>query len=648
MKPWARMRAGLALLAALLVMTLLGVARAEPMVLSASTREVRVGARAEVLEDPSRALTIDDVAGGAARARFAPITRSDLGYQRSAFWVRLSVVRDADAPAAWVLALCTPSRAALFTPRSDGGYGVKVSGTALPFSTREIADWRISFHIEPPASRPTTYYLRLEFEDTALVEPELRSETAHAEKLAVESLGHGLYFGVILALVAYNALLFAITRDRASFMYVFFELAFVFTMGSMDKLTFEYLWPGSPVWAARSEQVFLCAALFGALGFARSFLSLPTTAPRLSRAYTWLMAGALLLGCAGAASMAPALLTAIAAFFFACVGAVLGTGVLLVRRRMPNAATYLAAFALLLLGGFTQGLASIGVLDFSEVGLPTKIGSLAEATLLSLGLARRVNQIRRDRARAQARLSRARTERMAALGRLVAGFAHEIGNPLNFVLGGAAEAAALLEEADAAPGSERSGGLAPGEALGAARQAVRLVVEGGERMKRTLDNVRCYSRASDVEPVATDVVAGVRSTLALAAPLLERTRTSVSLDLAEVPAVEARPGEIEQVFMNLVVNACQAMTGPGGELSITVSKEGERVQVMFADTGPGIPESQREAVFEPFFTTREGRGGTGLGLYVSSDLVTRNGGELRIEESVTGARFVVSLPCARS
>jgi signal transduction histidine kinase len=71
------------------------------------------------------------------------------------------------------------------------------------------------------------------------------------------------------------------------------------------------------------------------------------------------------------------------------------------------------------------------------------------------------------------------------------------------------------------------------------------------------------------------------------------------------------------------------------------------VQVTFADTGPGIPESQREAVFEPFFTTREGRGGTGLGLYVSSDIVTRNGGELRIEESPRGARFVVSLPARK-
>jgi len=72
------------------------------------------------------------------------------------------------------------------------------------------------------------------------------------------------------------------------------------------------------------------------------------------------------------------------------------------------------------------------------------------------------------------------------------------------------------------------------------------------------------------------------------------------------------------------------------------------VLVAFEDTGPGIPESQREAVFEPFFTTREGSGGTGLGLYVSNDIVTHNGGELRIEDSLKGTRFVVSLPGARS
>ncbi len=165
-------------------------------------------------------------------------------------------------------------------------------------------------------------------------------------------------------------------------------------------------------------------------------------------------------------------------------------------------------------------------------------------------------------------------------------------------------------------------------------------------MKRILDNLRCYVRARDVDPVATDVARAVSSTLALATPLIDRTGVKVTLEAAEVPPVEVRPGELEQVFTNLVVNACQAMAEGGGELSITISAEGTRVRVAFEDTGPGIPESDRDAVFEPFFTTREGGGGTGLGLYVSSDIVRRNGGDLRIEDGAVGTRFVVTFPAA--
>jgi signal transduction histidine kinase len=661
----ARLLLGLAFLAVVVAISPNVAADATPFKLSPALRSAWLGTSAEVLEDPTGELSIEAVTSGPASVRFVPLLTPTRGYRRSAFWVRFSVRRDAAAPAGWVIRLTmTPYRAELYEDAGDG-YRARVSGTSLPFGARDVDDPHIAFRIEPPAGRALTYYLRLEFDDTSWLEPEVYSDDEYARRLSQERFVDGLYYGAILALIGYNALLFLVTRDRAALMYVVFELALVLSLASADRIAFEYLWPNAPMWAGRSQAVFGCAAIFGALGFARSFLALRAAAPRLARVYRGLMAWALAGLTLTAASalrplhalfvpLLPPLVALLGIYFCVCLATLLGTGFLLARRGIPGASFYLAAWILLCGGVLFWIFCSTGVLPILVNPIWVKAGSFAEATLLSLGLGIRVRGLREAEERARARLSGARDERLAALGRLVAGFAHEIGNPLNFVLGGGAEAAAHLEAAESqlARGDRANGLLA--EELGAARQAVRLVVDGTERMKRILDNLRCFVRGREVEPVVTDLVAGVRSTLALAAPLLERSHTRVALESAPGATVFARPGEIEQVMMNLLVNACQAMAPDGGEVAITVSVADDRVTVAVEDSGPGIPQSEREAVFEPFFTTKAGREGMGLGLYMSIDLVRRNGGELRVEGGSheagskdgprKGARFVMSLP----
>jgi signal transduction histidine kinase len=110
--------------------------------------------------------------------------------------------------------------------------------------------------------------------------------------------------------------------------------------------------------------------------------------------------------------------------------------------------------------------------------------------------------------------------------------------------------------------------------------------------------------------------------------------------------------QLQQVFVNLAMNALDAMGTSGGVLNITASKvtqvEGDAAQVTFADTGPGIPSDVRSRVFDPFFTTKEPGKGTGMGLAVSEAIVRDHQGEIAVEPSESGARIVVTLPIASS
>jgi signal transduction histidine kinase len=627
---------------------------AAPLLLTAEGGQEHLQPWTDVLEDPTGALTIADVTSQSYSARFRPLDRSTQGFSTSAFWLRLTLARAHGAPPGWVLILGSQSVADLYTPAADGdagetGYVGKRSGTSLPFAARDLGDPLVAFLIQPALAPGTTYYMRVVSNDSLVLDGQAWPESAYASNTAAAKLEHGFYYGALFALVAYNFLLFAATRDRAYVLYAGFELAWILAQGAVDKYTFQLLWPGSPLWAFRSEQVFDCLTMAGAAAFARSFMSLDATAPRAGR----LLASITIVGLIGAVlSMLiqhPAFVATVAGYMLASCVLLLLTTYVLAARAVPNARLTSAAWSLAAAGGIVATLSAAGVLQLRNFMLPMRIGALLEATLLSLGLASRVDVMRRQRHNAEAKVARAREQRLQALGRLVAGFAHEIGNPLNFALGGAAEVAvqvrAAEETLDREPASTDSVRLAR-QNLAAAQRAIGLVAEGTERIKRLLDNLRCYVRARDVEPVPTDVGAAVQSTLTLAAPIIQKTGARVTLRLSEIPSVSMRPGELEQVLTNLVVNACQAMTG-GGELSIAVTASRDRARIELQDTGPGIPASRREAVFEPYFTTREESAErSGLGLYVSQDIASRHGGELRLEDSAIGAKFVLELPLA--
>ena len=265
----------------------------------------------------------------------------------------------------------------------------------------------------------------------------------------------------------------------------------------------------------------------------------------------------------------------------------------------------------------------------------------------------------------KAQLERLQTQivqnaKMASLGQLAAGVAHELNNPVGFIYGNIdilqstmAGFIRLMEFYD------RSS--LPG-AIAAEADAIKKQIdyettlsdlesimtdcrEGAERIRDIVKNLRTFSRLDEAEFKKTDVHEGIDSTLRL----LSRYFTSDKINLVreyseDLPLIDAYAGQLNQVWMNLLVNAAQAVTPAGGTVRIETTSDGEYVTVLVEDSGVGIEAAVLDRIFDPFFTTKPVGEGTGLGLSISFGIVDRHGGNIQVRSRPgSGTVFKVRL-----
>ncbi len=235
-----------------------------------------------------------------------------------------------------------------------------------------------------------------------------------------------------------------------------------------------------------------------------------------------------------------------------------------------------------------------------------------------------------DRKRAEERLLI--SDRMASIGTLAAGVAHEINNPLTYVLSNLD----LLERRLIGEGSPL-----------AAR--ARDALEGADRIRAVVRDLSAFSHTGEDQAAPLVVKAVLESSLRMAHNEL-RFRAQVTRDYGAVPYVYADPGRLGQVFLNLLVNAAQSIeAGNVADNEVTVATtttDQGWARITIADTGCGIPEDVRERLFEPFVTTKPMGVGNGLGLYICRDVVESLGGRISIESRDRGTAITVELPPA--
>ena len=258
-------------------------------------------------------------------------------------------------------------------------------------------------------------------------------------------------------------------------------------------------------------------------------------------------------------------------------------------------------------------------------------------------------------------------EKMASIGQLAAGVAHEINNPTGFILSNLNSLvkytnryseyisvlnAAVVELADSGEKDvdaildmleKKRKALKLDYVIEDTKQLIKETTEGAERIKRIVQDLKSFSHVDDTEYKSSNINEGLESTINIAWNEL-KYKATVKREYGDIPKVKCNLGQLNQVFINILVNAAQAIEKQG-EITVRTWCDGEYVNVLIADTGSGIPKEKIDRIFEPFFTTKEVGKGTGLGLSIAYDIIKKHAGEIEVASEVDkGTTFTIKIP----
>ncbi len=604
----------------------------------------------------------------------------------------------------------------LYSPQNEK---VVVQGDAFPFQERFRDFNHFIFELPDYQDSVQTFYLKMNSSGQLQVPLYLGSLSTieHVDHLINNALF--FFFGLMSVMILYNLLLYFVVRDRSYLFYVLYIAILMITQLVPQGFAYQYFWPESPQFAQYAMLIFPIAVGITGIFFFNSFLQTWKYLPRLLYVFRTLF---LLYGAAvvvlifGALQIAYALvdLTAMLVSFSMLIGAIL-----IYRKGNRAALFFLIAWLIFLTGIIFWVLKDAGIVPHNNfTNYLMIIGAGLETILLSIGLADRINTLRKEKEiarkneilalqeneniisrqnilleeKVQARteeLAQVNTElqstmdsmietqqklieseKMASLGQLTAGVAHEINNPINFVT---ANIAPLRQDiADIIMLLEKYRALSPEnieDKLEEIRQfeseielsylkneldnIISNIKEGAHRTSEIVKGLKLFARDHKGEKSSTIINEGIESTITILQNKLDGIE--VIRNYGTLPTGEFYGGKLNQVFLNLLSNSIDAIherheSIERGEIEITTAydKEENRIRITFKDNGTGISEEVRQKVYDPFFTTKPVGKGTGLGLSIVYQIIDLHKGVIHCESNESGGTtFNIQLPLHR-
>ncbi|MBK6638005.1 MAG: hypothetical protein IPG34_10215 [Rhodocyclaceae bacterium] len=647
----------------------------------------------DVLEDPQGTLTLADVRKADIAARFKPssTTKDALNYgiTPSTYWLRLSLKNGGDQPIERFLEIAYARLLTVDFYKIAPGQTDQVieSGYGKPFDSRV---YKHRFFVFPVTLAPQTehvIYLRVQSRTSLEIPAKLWKPREFHVSERLDYMAQAAYFGMAGAMILFNFLLLMSLRDRGYLLYILFVVANASGIAASTGIGIEYFWGDFPDWttlsfaaSAHATGVFLAA-------FMRHMVGTATLLPKWDKLIIALIA-------INAGGFVLQFFTYQVKFVLAMmiISALLIIAVAIYLSLKRNRAAYL------FLAAFTVLLASVVILSLRISGLlpsnfftinGVQIGSALEMIVLAFALADRFHVLRAEKERAQQealsaerrvvetlkaseriletrveertaelsatvdRLKQTQSdlveaEKLASLGSLVAGVAHELNTPI----GNALTTATALE------GSTRSF-----QELAATQSLKRSSLDGflnttlemGQLVVRSL--FRAAQLISSFKQVAVDQTSErkrcfdlrelVENNIATLRPSFKNASWSLHVDPIPQILCDSYPGPLGQIVVNIVQNAhIHAFEGrASGQLRITARTIDDQVELKFIDDGIGMSKESVAHVFDPFYTTKLGKGGSGLGMAISRNMAMHLGGSLSVKSiEGQGTTFTLRIP----
>lgn len=667
-----------------------------------------------IFVDPSNTIPFQKIPGQQFKVSVDKVP--SMGITNATIWVKFNVVNKTDVTKL-LLMVEQPAIDRLSLYAQKNGKWEKTSlGEYKKYSERIIDNPNYLFPLQIPKDSSALFYLSVQSKDQIQIPLLLGTESAILKEDISRNLYFGMYIGVIIIMIIYNLFVAFTVRDLSYIYYIIYIFFVGLTQFTFQGFSFKFLWPNN-LWLANYSSILV--PFFSGITtiiFLKKFMQTKKYTPKLDYGIDLLIVlycVACVAGMLGYYSLSIEILQ-----ITASTGSiyVLYVANVIRKKGYRPAVFFLIGYSIFLLSVIIFVLRNFNIVPYNTfTSYILEIGSVIQITLLSFALADKINFFRMENEQSQKqaleiskeneRLIREQNveleiqvnkrteelqnsnltlsltltelkeaqsqlvdaEKMASLGQLTAGIAHEINNPINFVtsnikpleldINDLYDVIQKYENMD--PEQDIRQQLAEVAQFKKAidvdfiKTEINSLLSGiGDGARRTAEIIRSlknFSRLDESDTKPVDLNEGLDSTLVL---LRSQVPSYVNIikSFQPLPMVECLPGKINQIFMNLITNGIQAIKlkphhNQQEELTISTWQDGTNVVISIKDSGTGMSEEIKQKIFEPFFTTKAVGEGTGLGLSIVFSIIEKHKGQIEVVSKIdNGTEFIITLP----
>lgn len=668
-----------------------------------------IGKNVAILADSTNRLDINAVRKSNNFKPFASAV-PNLQLSKANFWLRFKI-KNQSAEKHLLLSVEYPTLDVCeFYYPVDGVYHDSKLSDRNPYSQRKYQHQDFIFDIDGSIDSAQTYYLKVQSGQEMVLPIKLGKPQHIGESMLTNDLLWGVLIGILFVMMLYNAFVFVSTKDISYLYYVSYTLFIGLTQTTLSGYTYRFLFPNTPEVFNHCIIIFPALAGISLMMFSSRFLEIKQRMPVMGHIFNVVIVFYLV---AIGIRLSGNALIAYRAIDISALCLSLSIYVAVIRLSIKGfrpARFFLLAWTIFLAGLVLFVMRNLGVLPYNNfTNYTMQVGTAIEVTLLSLALADRINVFKAEKERSQeekmdalreneriireqnvmleqkveerthelnqslidlkqAQSQLVESEKMASLGQLTAGIAHEINNPINFVTSNVSplkrDVEMVLDAMSFIEGINQAEGTSEQKAkqiedykeeidfdylVTEIKHLINGIYEGASRTAEIVKGLKIFSRLDEDDLKKTDINEGIESTLIIANNLLNG-KTKVITEYGGLPLVECYAGKLNQVFLNILSNAIYAVdkqfgNEPGGEIKIATGIEDKYVVIKIADNGTGMSEKALKKVFEPFFTTKEVGEGTGLGMSITYNTIKKHNGQIFVNSALgKGTEFILKIP----